>query len=222
MKILNKHKYLSLFLVLLISISSFGLVYIGKHTDNTEASIENPPLSYILMKLTQPTFKIQEQVLGQTPEVKVREIISSIIDKNTNNYESLYPIEKLGHIGMYKEDRLGTDNLNEIKENIAKQRSEAKNMLWKENISSYKVLSAKYYNQPCCAMGWDETTNLEWIGMARYEIEFTTKDSRKLKYNIEITVSNPGWLEPGEQVEVRNWIITNISDKDLPELYSGI
>jgi len=222
MKSPNKSKLLPLSVVLLISLLIFGLVFVSKYASNSPSNIDIPPLSYILMKLAQPTFKIQEQVLGQTPEVKVTEIISSIIDKNVNNYESLYPIEKLGHIGMYEDDRLGTDSLNEIKENIAKQRNEAKNMLWGENISSYKILSTKYFNQPCCAMGWSETTIQEFIGMARYGIELITKDSKKLKYNIEITVSNPGWLEPGEQVEVRNWVITNISDKDLPELYSGI
>jgi len=221
MKILGKHKYLSLLLVLLISIFSFGLVFIGKYTNNTEAVMDNPPVSYILMKLAQPTFKLQEQVLGQTPEVKVREIISSIVNKNNNNYESLYPVENLGWVSLYENDRSSTDNLNEVRENRNKQRNEAKNMLWKENISSYKVLSAKYYNQPCCATGWNETTDQEFIGMARYEVELITKDSRILKYNIEVTVSNPGWLEPGEQVEVRNWIITNISDKDLPQLFQG-
>jgi uncharacterized protein affecting Mg2+/Co2+ transport len=57
--------------------------------------------------------------------------------------------------------------------------------------------------------------------MVRYEVELTRKDSKKLQYNFEITVSNPMWIESNEQLEARNWIITNISDKDLPELHKG-
>jgi hypothetical protein len=222
MKILNKHKFLSLFLVLLISISSLGLVFIGKYTNNTSESFNNPPLSFILMKLVQPTyFKIQEQIEGQTPEIKLSQIINSIIYKDQKSFESLYPTENLGWVSLYENDRFSTGNLDEVKENRDKQRNEARDKLWKENISSYKILSVKYFNQPCCATGWNETDNKEFIAMVRYEVELTRKDSKKLQYNFEITVSNPMWIESNEQLEARNWIITNISDKDLPELHKG-
>ncbi len=213
MKIL---KYFVLCIVLIFSFLLLGLVVAYKY-------VESSSTSYKLMKQPQKIyFEVRERVEGQTPERKLWEITNAIISKNQNSYESLYPIENLGWVSLYENDQFSTDNLNEVKENRDKQSKEAKSILWKENISSYKILSAKYFNQPCCAIGWTPNTDLSWIGMARYEIEFTTTDSRKLKYNIEITVSNPGWLEPGDQVEVRKWIVTNISNKELPELYKGM
>jgi len=214
-----KKKLLMIGLILLFILIGVGftITYVLRDKINLDSSSSVNSLSILTPQNI--SFKIQEESQGQKPSQKLDEIYKAIKEKNLKSFESIYSIVNLGHIGLYEGviyEKAGT-----VDQNSLRQREYIKNLLWSEYITSYKILDSKFYNQPCCSVGWIETINQDWIGMARYVVEFTTNDSKKLKYNIEITVSNPDWLMPGEQVEIRKWVITNISDKDLPELYKG-
>lgn len=103
-----------------------------------------------------------------------------------------------------------------------KFRDEIRGQLWNQSITMYEIIDRVYYTQPCCGTGWNSILAYDWAGMARYTVMFKDNSGNEYRYHIEITVKDPEWKFQDVQKKTREWVVTNISDKELPKLYEGI